>query len=91
MKKRLTTLLRNKDHEMYEIWCEWAAESIFFSGKPTQEELEELVMLNWKEAYEEYRNFGTDIRELPRFIKEFVLVEPLRRLYSAVYHDPVGK
>ena len=77
--KRITKLLRHKDHEIYEIWCEWAAESVYFSGKPTQKELEEVVLLNWKLAFEVYQ---TDTQELSEFIKRFISVEPLKRLYA---------
>lgn len=81
-KQRFTRLLRNGEHGIFEVWCEWAAESVYFSGRPIKEELEEVVLLNWKEAFEAFRE--QEAGDLWAFIKKYVVVEPLRRVYASV-------
>ena len=35
------------DHEIYEVWCEWTAESVFIDHYPSEEELKEIRLENW--------------------------------------------
>jgi hypothetical protein len=58
-----------KNHTIYEVWCEHAAESVFVDHKPTKEEVEELRIKNWP---------GTDQWDIPFELQVF----KLRHLYT---------
>ena len=40
----------SKNHTIYEVWCAWAAETVYVDHKPTKEEIEELRKKNWPET-----------------------------------------
>ncbi len=40
-------LKRTNKHTIYEVWCEWAADSVFVDHKPSKAEMEELRKKNW--------------------------------------------
>ena len=45
-----------KNHNIYEVWCKYTAESVYVLGKPTKKELEQIRKENWP---------GTDQRGNP--------------------------
>ncbi len=65
-----------RKHEIYEVWNDWSAESIFIDHKPTQAELMELVKK--KRWYNELLN----VEKRPTFIKNYIHVLRLRPLYT---------
>lgn len=81
MKHHLTKLLRNKDHELYEIWNEYAAESVFFSGKPSKEEVIEIVLKEWWPMPKGILYVSSP----EEYVKRWIHVEPLKHVYSAIY------
>ena len=34
-------------HDIWEVWCEHTAESVYVDHKPNKEELEEIRKMNW--------------------------------------------
>jgi hypothetical protein len=36
-----------KNHSIYEVWCDHAAESVYVLGKPTKTELDYIREKNW--------------------------------------------
>ena len=40
-------LKQTKKHNLYEVWSEWAAESVFVDRKPTNDEVKDLWKENW--------------------------------------------
>ena len=40
-------LKQTKKHNLYEVWSEWAAESVFVDRKPTRKEVTALWKENW--------------------------------------------
>jgi hypothetical protein len=63
MKEKFMIKLTRK-HNIYEVWCEHAAESVFIDHKPTKKELEEIRIKNWT---------GTDQYNNPHKLKAFKL------------------
>ena len=49
----------SNNHTIYEVWCEWTAESVFVDHKPTKEELEEIRKKEWP---------GTDQFSMPLIV-----------------------
>jgi|FAXJ01.1.fsa_nt_gi hypothetical protein len=43
-------LKRTQKHTLYEVWSEWAAESVFVDRKPTKEEVNDLWKENWPDT-----------------------------------------
>ena len=43
-------LKRTRKHTLYEVWSEWAAESVFVDRKPTKEEVNDLWKENWPDT-----------------------------------------
>lgn len=37
----------SNNHDIWEVWCEYAAESVFIDHKPNKEELEDIQQKNW--------------------------------------------
>jgi hypothetical protein len=37
----------SRKHEIYEVWCEYTAESVYIDHRPTEEELDEIRQKNW--------------------------------------------
>lgn len=70
--------LHKSYHELYEIWNEYTAESVFFSGNPTKEQLLEVVEKEWWPL----REFGVRRSTPEEYIKKWVRVEPLKRVYA---------
>ena len=68
----------SKNHEVYEVWNEWVAESVFVDHKPTKDEVEQLVNLNWPDSWKMASKRVTGISD---FIKRFIHVERLDRFY----------
>ncbi len=71
--------LNNRDHDLYEICNEYNAESVFFSGKPTKEELVEVCKKEWWPLTE----FGFCVSTPKEYIKKWIVVEPLHHVYTA--------
>lgn len=40
-------LKRTTKHTIYEVWSEWAAESVYVDHKPTKEEVDQIWKDNW--------------------------------------------
>ena len=72
---------RAKNHTFYEVWNEWAAESVFFDHKPTKKELVELLEHEqWDDQWlVRYSTKGKDA-----FMKEMLHVEKFKKLYTKV-------
>ena len=41
-----------REHNIWEIWNEWTAESVYFVGKPTKDQILEIVVSEWGESVE---------------------------------------
>jgi len=41
----------SKNHNIYEIWCEYAAESVYVDHIPSAEELKEICKKNWPDVH----------------------------------------
>ena len=54
----------SRNHKIYEVWCEWTAESVFIDHKPSKEELEEIRKKEWP---------GTDQWDRPYKLKVYKL------------------
>ncbi len=76
-KSKLTKLLRDKDHKVYEIWNQFTAESVFFNGKPTKAEILEICKREWPPMMD--FNYSTP----EEYVDLWITVEPLRHFYSA--------
>jgi hypothetical protein len=72
-------LKRTNNHTLYEVWNEWAAESVYVDHKPTKAEIQFLVSKVWGTIY---RGNGK-VLSLPEFIRQFVIVEKERHVYTA--------
>lgn len=79
MKPKLTKKLCNCDHEMYEIWNEYKSESVYFSGKPSKEELAEVIKKEWRPLF------------IKDYINKWIRVEPLKRIYCANYYEIINR
>lgn len=65
----------SKRHEIYEVWNEWAAESVFVDHKPSRDEIKELIQTNdWFD--------GQQNLTLGLFMKKFIHVERLQHFYT---------
>ena len=64
----------SKKHEIYEVWNEWAAESVFIDHKPSRAEVKELIEKN------EWFNKWKDMT-LSAFIRKHIIVERLEHFY----------
>lgn len=40
----------SKTHTLYEVWSEWAAESVYVDHKPTKEDVDQIWKENWPNA-----------------------------------------
>jgi hypothetical protein len=69
----------SKKHEIYEVWNEWAAESVFVDHKPTKAEVLELVELN------DWYHHGIPSKK-NYFIKRYIHVEQLEHFYTYDKH-----
>ena len=66
-----------KNHTIYEVYNEWAAESVYIDHRPTKAELEFLIKKEWGTCF-----VGDGITlALPEFIKKYVFVEKERHMY----------
>ena len=75
---KLTRKARNNN--IWEIWNEWAAESVYFrGGKPNAAEVREIVK---KESFGEYDS------DLDGYIKQYIHVDKLPHLYETALMDP---
>lgn len=57
----------SKNHSIYEVWCEYTAESVFIDHKPTNEELEEIRTKNWPGTDQWGKVFVLSVFKLERF------------------------
>lgn len=67
----------SKKHEIYEVWNEFAAESVFVDHKPTLDELKELVKKN------DWIIVGHTGLCITLFIAKYIHVERLQHFYTA--------
>ena len=65
-----------KNHTIYEVWNEWAGESVYVDHKPTAEELKELVKMN------DWNKIGHTGLSITLFIAKYILVEKERHMYT---------
>ena len=66
----------SKKHEVYEVWNEWAAESVFVDHKPNPEEIKELVKKN------DWYTVTADCYDVEEFIRKWVHIERLQHFYT---------
>lgn len=67
-------LKKTKNHNVYEVWCEYTCESVLVDHKPSNEEIKEII---YKEAWDG----GWDI-DINNFIKKHIVVEKYRKFYT---------
>jgi sporulation-control protein spo0M len=68
---------QSKNHNIYEVWNEWASESIFVDHKPTQKELQELIEIEgWRPKF-------VNCTTVDDFLKEYIHVEKLQHFYTS--------
>ena len=65
----------SKNHKIYEVCNEWAAESVFVDHKRSRAEIEELVQIN---EWDRSENLGLTLSE---FIVKYIHVERLGHFY----------
>ncbi len=80
-KVKAAVLLKKSDHQLYEIWNEYTAESVFFTSRPTWDELLEVVKREWWPMTEG----GLCASTPEEYIKKWILVEPLRHVYASQF------
>jgi len=73
---KLTKKLRNKDHTVYEVWNEWAAENVFIDHKPSKAEIKELIEDN------QWNIVGHTGLSVSLFITKYIRVERLQPFYT---------
>lgn len=66
----------SKKHEVYEVWNEWAAESVFVDHKPNADEIKELVKKN------NWNIIGHTGLCITLFIRKYIHVERLQHFYT---------
>lgn len=66
----------SKKHNVYEVWNEWAAESVFVDHKPSVEEIVELVKKN------DWYRVTPDTQDEAGFIRKWIHVERLQHFYT---------
>ena len=71
-------LKQTKEHTLYEVWSEWAAESVFVDHKPTEEEIVAL----WEE------NWPTTPKAPEVFKLEHVYIQDPRQNKTPIHSDP---
>ena len=68
-----------KNHNIYEVWNEWLATSVYFEGhKPT---IQDLIEICKKEKW------GEDNYSLKEYIKSYIHVYKEKRVYQSCVHD----
>ena len=74
---KLTRKARNNN--IWEIWNEWAAESVYFrGGKPNAAEVREIVENEW-----EWRaDLGGTGKDIDEFIRKYIHVDKLPHVYE---------
>lgn len=65
----------SRNHQVYEVWNEWAAESVFVDHKPSKAEIKELVEKN------QWNKVGHTGLSITLFIAKYIHVERLQRFY----------
>jgi len=71
-------LKKLKHHTIYEVWNEWAAESVFVDHKPTKKELWELVLnttISWSTAF-------ARCESVDDFISKYIHVKRETQIYT---------
>lgn len=68
-----------KNHTFYEVWNEWAAESVYVDHKPTKDEIQFLVRKVWGD----YFRINNEPMSICEFIRRYVVVNKERRVYTA--------
>ena len=66
----------SRNHRIYEVWNEWAAESVFVDHKPSKAEIRELVEKN------EWNRVTHTGLSITLFIVKYVHVERLQHFYT---------
>ncbi len=69
-------LMLSKDHKVYEVYNEWASESVFVDHKPSRAEIKELIEKN---DWDRHERQGLT---LSQFIRKYIFVERLRHFYT---------
>jgi hypothetical protein len=65
-------------HTIYEVYNEWAAESVFVDHDPSDEEVEFLVKKKWGDVH----RYCKEEVPLQQFIRDYIHVSKLRDLYT---------
>ena len=71
-------LKRTKNHTIFEIWNEWAAESVYIDHRPTWDEIVFIVEKEWGTVF----RGNNQVLTTEEFIKKHVLVEQERHMYT---------
>ena len=66
-------------HTIYEVWNEYAAESVYCDHKPTKEEIKEICLEQW-----DIGNMFKSKDILQSYIDQYILVERLKPIYTKV-------
>lgn len=77
-------LKQTRNHTLYEVYNEWAVESVFVDHKPSRAEVKELIEKN------EWFNKWKDIT-LSEFIRMHIIVEQLEHFYTSTNKITFGK
>lgn len=67
-----------KTHTIYEVWNEWAAESVYFTHKPSKKDVREVV------DKEGWFTTSADCYDEEEFIRKYVHVDKLPHVYEHV-------
>ncbi len=70
----------SRKHNIYEVWNEWAAESVFVDHKPSKEEIKELVKKN------DWNIIAHTGLSITLFIAKYIHVERLQHFYTYDKH-----
>jgi len=74
----MKTCKRTKKHDAWEIWNEWTAESVYFLGKPTKAQVQEIVESEWSESVRWTPG------NLEDYIRKNIHVEKLPHVFAAL-------
>ncbi len=65
----------SKNHTIYEVWNEWASESVFINHRPSKNEVLQLIFV--KKWTTTFSNCST----IEKFIKKYIHIEKLQDYY----------
>ncbi len=66
----------SRNHRVYEVWNEWASESVFVDRKPSRDDIKELVEKN---EWDRSKQLGLTFS---KFVRKYIHIERLQHFYT---------